>query len=47
MEEIIEKMKTLVLAETSEGESSYSADILDMMRLDDAHYYETVMRKTR
>ena len=47
MEEIIEKMKTLVLAETSEGESSYSADILDMLRLDDAHYYETVMRKTR
>lgn len=47
MEEIIEKMETLILAETSEGESTYSANILDMMRLDDVHYYETVMRETR
>lgn len=42
MEEIIEKMKTLVLAETSEGESTYSRDILDMMRIDDIHYFETL-----
>lgn len=42
MEEIIREMETLILAETSEGESSYSADILDAMRLDDVHYYETM-----
>lgn len=45
MEEIIEKMKTLVLAETSEGES-YSQGVLDAMRLDDGHYFE-VMREAR
>lgn len=45
MEEIIERMKVLVLAETSE-DKGYSQDILDMMRLDDAHYYE-VMREAR
>ena len=42
MEEIIKIMETLVLAETSEGESTYSADILDMMRIDDVHYFETL-----
>lgn len=42
MEEVIEKMKTLILAETSEGESTYSQEILDAMRLDDVHYYETL-----
>ena len=47
MEEIIKIMETLVLAETSEGESTYSVDIIDMMRIDDVHYYETVMRETR
>lgn len=47
MEEVIERMKTLVLAETSEGESSYSQEVLDAMRQDDAHYFETVMRETR
>lgn len=45
MEEIIEKMKALALAETSE-DKGYSQETLDMMRLDDAHYYE-VMRETR
>ena len=43
MEEIIKIMETLVLAvTTSEGESSYSQDILDAMRLDDVHYFETM-----
>lgn len=41
MEEVIEKMKTLILAETSEGEG-YSQEILDAMRLDDVRYFETL-----
>lgn len=42
MEEIVKMMETLVLAETSEGVNTYSQEILDAMRLDDAHYYETL-----
>lgn len=42
MEEIVKMMETLVLAETSEGKNTYSADILDAMRLDDVHYFETL-----
>ena len=40
MEEVIEKMKTLILAETSE--EGYSQEILDAMRIDDVHYFETL-----
>ena len=39
MEEIIERMKTLVLAETPKGES-YSQKVLDAMREDDETYFE-------
>lgn len=46
MEEIIERMKVLILAETSE-DKGYSQETLNLLRLDDAHYYETVMRETR
>lgn len=41
MEEIIERIKVLVLAETSE-DKGYSQEILDAMRLDDVHYFETL-----
>ena len=42
MDEIIKEMETLILAETSEGVNTYSQEILDAMRLDDVHYYETM-----
>lgn len=40
MDEIIKEMETLILAETSE--EGYSQEVLDAMRLDDVHYYETL-----